>query len=90
MDAKADAGSAQALLVIRGAKNQGCCCSLLLARCLSYRGLLSPQESDQFESLLASAQQAQARSDFAVGRRILPEGSAISILKFPNSRRISG
>ena len=63
MDAEADAGSAQALLVIRVRSNQGCCCCLLFDVCV-LPGVAFSQEPTPFESLLASAQQAQARGDF--------------------------
>ena len=85
----ADAGSSQALLVMRGQQSgllqlsAGCVLCVL-------PGVASPQQPDQFESLLASAQDAQARSDFQNRRRVLPASGQASILKSPNSEPISG
>jgi tetratricopeptide (TPR) repeat protein len=61
MDAETDAGSAQAVLVMHKVSANvvvGCLTVCLLA------GEAFPQQQTQFESLLASAQQAQAKGDF--------------------------
>lgn len=49
-----------------------CCCVLCVLL-----GVASPQQPDQFESLLASAQQAQARSDFQKAAEFYREAAAL-------------
>lgn len=61
MDAQTNAGSTEVLLVMRRtwATIAGCCVAVCLLS-----GPAFSQQPDSFESLLASAQEAQARSDF--------------------------
>ena len=89
LESAADAGSSQALLVMRGANNQGCCGCLLLRWCLSCRGLhprnnpihlnLSwPRRNKPRPGVISSPPPS------STGKR------QRSILKSPNSEPISG